>query len=587
MSDNLDLSRFNPVWQDAIFGWMIKDDAFFDKCRVQVKATWFTDPSTTELVNLMYSFHERYSRSSTDSELVGFIHKKHTDRQTQVKYETKLLECLTRTANVGLDVVQTEMTEWIKKCLLKNGIETVVSAYNKKEDISDIELKLVQVQDRVREVGFSDNEDEVRFGDPIAFFANLKKLDSDRCTLGHPDLDFAVASDARCTDVPVTRTAFTDHWVDSTRLTKGSLAKGDTTLLIGSTNTGKTRTMVAVACANIAIGKHVLFAAHEQQAEQIKELFYLCLTGLTSAQVSQLEKNPIYAAQINMADQLIQEYVTYVHHSKIGNYVEDIIGILQSKNKTRQKRYGKGYDLIIDDYPGKLSLRSAIGQKSDPYVSQKTIYNSFVELGNVTKAHVLLAAQLNREGTKRIKNEKKLADLDSISGSFGIPQDMANVITITRVNNGTNDSLIYYVAKTRSNRQHYQFITQARLDICRPFNPTSQAAQFADASVSVDSLLSAFNTTIARSLCGGADVNSMITSNVKTYSPVINEQTVTVINAEFTESTPSGPVLKDGATESDYYAPQNASGDQTELGPNYGGEPPTIESILRRPHELK
>jgi len=465
MSDNIYL-EFTAKEQEAIVGHLFGNYSFFQKCRAAVKFAWFQNPEVAELVKLIYEFWDALDdkRKFTTNEIKGKIGKAHsTDIRRQNSLNSTLDLCLITATTVGLDVLSKDMTGWLRIVTFKNSILKAEQFYNRKEFSKGIPWVATQMQE-ILQLSF-EADDTAQFKDVLGDMKKRQVDHGDCLTIGHPDFDALLMNDTKLPHGP--------NWNPNNLATqtKGGLAKGDTTVLVGSSNAGKTSTIISIIFANIFYFKrHVLYYTHEQKGDDIKFRLLQCFTLLTSHELSMLENHHGHNLKAAEVYKLLDEYLTYVPWTKPTKmFVEDVLASIETKQEEMIAKTGKGYDLFIDDYPGKLKAHHFATKHSSGWEEQGYIYDRFVNLALHYKFHAILATQTNREGYKINRGDAdRMIDQDDIAKSYEIAQIASNVITINRSNEDIALGVVrFFVAKCRSNDPKWTFVTVADYNRCR------------------------------------------------------------------------------------------------------------------------
>jgi hypothetical protein len=213
------------------------------------------------------------------------------------------------------------------------------------------------------------------------------------------------------------------------------LLPGDTSIILAPTNVGKTTAMITIAAKNILRMKHVLFLFHEGRASDIQLKVWCNLL-----KVSQLELMEKYKSSPDMVERLakiLSKHLTLVPVFKPGLTVEEVEAVIERKWQEHRDKYGQGFDMIVDDYPAKLTTAAAKNGGFQWRNMQQYVYNYFVQIALTKHTHVLGAIQTNREGSKINKGAKDAADhrlitLEDVNETFGPMQDVANVASLNR-----------------------------------------------------------------------------------------------------------------------------------------------------------
>lgn len=238
----------------------------------------------------------------------------------------------------------------------------------------------------------------------------------------------------------------------------GGLFRQDNSAIMAPSNTGKTSVLLTIARHAIYKQHNVILITHEGRPALIKTQMLAAFLGVSRrVLMSEWVGNPEKSETIRRTAELIDKYLTFIPYNKSGKmFVEDVVEEIRQRHIEKKAKTGKGFDLIIDDYPKKLKYKYRSGNKDGLYrVEVAEIYDQFVQLAIELDAHCLMAVQTNRAGLK-LNNGKEssefLLGMEEIDEAFGIAQNLGNIITLNR---GPEDKklgiLRYNVAKSRNN----------------------------------------------------------------------------------------------------------------------------------------
>ena len=459
---------FSDIWQEAILGHMMHDYAFFLKCKTHLSPSWFRNPNIGTLVKYTFELHDRVepSRRVLPEEVMGYIVQMYPDVNSQRTYKTLLVQCATLSCtNVGIDLLQRDMTTWIRLLKFREAMMSAESLFNKGDHDKSRQWLQTTLQD-IEQTTF-EGDKSVDFSDFDKYSDEMNEQFSNCLSTGSPGLDTLLMRSA---------TTFPHgHDKDPNRLetlTKGDLAPGDTTVIMGASNSGKTSMVISIIAANIRMGKSVLYITHEQKHTDIRWRLLECMVGMTSEELLFAKKNPDRTNYIKImtASALLTKQLTYFSHTRPDEmWVESVLALIRAQQEEKIAQTGKGYDLLVDDYPGKLRSQKYTSKKSAVWEEQLFVYDQFVNLGRYYNIHVIVPCQTNREGFKITKGDDSYVDQDSVGGSYGVMQLADNVLTLNRSNEDIAQSFIaFYVAKCRSaGMRHGVFGSRTALEYCR------------------------------------------------------------------------------------------------------------------------
>jgi KaiC/GvpD/RAD55 family RecA-like ATPase len=483
IQDNPGLMPFNLATQQAIVGHMFRDFTFFLKCLAYVPFDAFgQDPDTSEMVKLLYQFYRDMpnQRKFTVAEFEGHIAYRYgTDPKVANNFKNKMRECLARAEQIGLDLISRDMTGWIKliKCL---GTFNSVKSMLNNRDYAKVEDWFKSAVVDISSTSFNKSP-VVTFDDSAEFY---KKRELDRancCTLGHPLFDEIILEGSSKVDNVdrASEDASSLSGKHISTITRGGLMLGDTTVLIGPTNSGKTTTVITIVTWNIMMDKSVLYIPLEQKQDDLKDRIFQSVTNLNRTEISR-DAN-IINGKISVADlremanhRYMRRNLVFAPFIKAGEmYVENVISLIRMLREERIAETGKGFDLVIVDYPGKLKAKAYIGKKSGDWAETAYVYDQFVTLGLECNHHSILPAQTNRDGAKVNKGDAdRMIDETDIGKSFDITTLADNVITINRSKEDIERRTVrFHVAKCRASEKGWTFLSASQYDRGRTHGP--------------------------------------------------------------------------------------------------------------------
>lgn len=532
MSENNDTLFLSQLEQDAVIGWMIKDTQFMLKCKHALKPNYFTHSTPAELFSMISSFAEKYGRSPTVGELEGVIHSKFVSASDYNLRRDKALVCLAASKQIGIDVLADKMTDWLRIVILKNSIQEAASIFNKKQYNYAREFVTKKMKD-VIEADFH-QEDRVNYANPLDFYKKRVQVHKDCCTVGHPDFDEALKPGSRTQDTINYQNVFQKP------STTGGLIPGDMTVVVGPSNAGKTTSVVSIIAQNILMRKFVLLITHEQKDEDIKHKIYQCMTRSTSEQLdpSRLESDESRLRNLNFVSQLLEIYLVHVHWIKPGKMmvedVVDMINLRQEKMISREikngdftfKEFGKGFDLLVDDYPAILKSRALNSKNLSSHEEKGYIYRQFLELGRHHKFHVLVPSQTNRTGFKNSSEDSDhVLGQGDIADSFAISQVTDNLITINRgPTDKAKNQVRYYVDKSRSGPTGIMFVTKTDFATSRSMGSDLACTVFEQGASASQNDIDIRLGTITQAMQDGKDQGSAMKNMLENLSNPMPDQ---------------------------------------------------------------
>lgn len=425
---------FNTNRQSAFFGHIVSNKAYYLQVKDRVQKNWFKDPWVSESYGLYQKWSQAYDPNNEKLPSIEEIQSSPDfcsltpDRQNKIRGAITL--AVGSKSTFDWEALVIELTNWLKCRIYLENVTKSTELFNGKkfkEAFGMLEESVRQYQD----VKFFPDE-EIDFLDWKVHFTKSELERQNGLTTGLDVLDKQI--DPACT--------------------KGCLLSGDTTLFLAPTNVGKTTTMISVAVANLFQSKDVLFITHEGRASDIVDKFWCNATGRTKAELLSLYRTD--EDLFKGTSYFFKKHLTYLPINDPDHLtVENVARVIQRKQQERIHKTGKGYDLLIVDYPAKL--QSELSNKIQWQFRQLElyIYNYFVQLALKYGFHAILAIQTNREASKNNRHQGKhgtqnrLVNLEDVSEAWGPITVATNVISLNR-NELYGDKLIFHICKTRS-----------------------------------------------------------------------------------------------------------------------------------------
>lgn len=426
---------FNKMKQRGVVGHMISEPAFFELCWHQIQPDWFTEELLTRKVyEIMWKWREEHLRAPTAEEIKGSpaVMKEPTAEAKKIQAQVDI--CLTASSSFHLDALKKELSEWMKSVIFSRSIRQAGQAFNKR-DFKTVHNIFSDVVKEANNVQFEDLG-EMSFDDPIGHFQQSQTDRQEALTTGLHILDKALLEEAD----------------------GGGLQKGDTTIILAPSNVGKSTALITMACHNIRDRKSVLFMTHEGPPRDIMNKIW---SNLLERPVHELvdrygnlngmKMTPEEEESLIMWRWGLKEYFKYIPYNKPGMTIEDVYPIILRAQEERIAKTGKGFDLLVSDYPAKLTTNRASKGNLPRREIDRIVYDYYVQLALDHKFHSLVAIQTNREGSKVNRGkEERLLTMEDVSESWGAMEMATTVITLNRSELAKqNERMTMYVAKGR------------------------------------------------------------------------------------------------------------------------------------------
>lgn len=466
--ENINLHQFTEEEQDAVIGHAIEDRSFFISCMAHLEASMFTSVLNGAVFQVIQDLYKSMKMHPTKQEIKSKIQSKHHD--APAKYVDRMNACIAMAGNVRLEYLAPRMTGWMYIVKFGSALQEAVRYYNSKQ-FEQGALFYERKMSEAKRTTF-EGDKKITFNDPDRFFSQRNESFEDCLTIGHPIFDKLLREGAAKKDADLTKPP-PKFW------TNGGLVKGDTTVILGPSNSGKTTTVTSIIVPNILNEKHVLYFTHEQKWEDIKTKLFMCMCNATADEL----RKPDNALQGKMefAGKMLDKYLTYIPWVKAGDmWVESVIQEIELQQEYLQAAYGKGYDLMVNDYPGKLKSKEMKGRQT--WEETDYVYDQFVNAAMQHRFHALLPVQTNREGYKVNRGDHssgRVIDQADAAGSFGIMQKADNVITLNRSPEEQAMGIMrFFISKSRTNEAQTTFATKTDFARSRTHNPRLKAMEF-------------------------------------------------------------------------------------------------------------
>ncbi len=403
---------FNKKKQEAVLGWLLIDTKFFLQARNLIKPDWFADPHVSKVYRAMLSWFDDHSRPPTVDEVRYSSEINREEPALRVKLQAKVSEAIHETQNFLLDALAKELTMWLRARIFYSGIHVAQKDFNGER----LEQAYQQMDNALKDI-----KEATFLKDREISFANWRQ-------------DFERA------EVEMSRgLTFGLDTVDDLLLpghSGGSLLPGDTTIILAPTNVGKTTTMLTIALANVLQGKRVLLMTHEGRPTDIQQKIRQNYLDVSRKELLMLPSTDEGCAQLDAMSMYLGRFLTYVPYNKAGLTIEEVEPFIRRKQEEMMAHNnGVGYDMLVSDYPAKLTSRMAQGGNFSKRNIDEIVYGYFIQLALEYGFHSLLAIQTNREGArvnKGQKEERRLLVMEDVHESYGVMQEATNVITANR-----------------------------------------------------------------------------------------------------------------------------------------------------------
>jgi KaiC/GvpD/RAD55 family RecA-like ATPase len=444
----------------AILGHCICTPSFLRNCAKTLTKEHLRDIMIADMYDFVISYYKKYDKGPTRAECESYLSQKFSDVHSLNSYRGLLYEAIDlQVKNFRVEALSEEIGAWLRTLVMRNVFVRGGALFNKSNYLEAQKL-IFEMQGKLKDAAF-DKDERVNMDDMEEIITNVLVNRGKACTLGHPEFDELIMTGAK---IPKSDPRYDESKIEG--MTKGSLLPGEITILMGPINSGKTTTISTVAVANVMMGKKVCVVGCEDPKNKMALKFMQSFCQKTQGELSFTKSEEFI--RINKAwSALSADKLHYFEWIKPGKmFVEDIIDLVENAQERAIAKDGKGFDLLIVDYPGLLDSR--VSRAKDIWDVKRHIYSQLRLLGVKNEFHVLTPIQTNREGFKLNTTAERLLDMGDVAQGFGIVSDADNVITINRTpEDHANFRIKYYVAKTRSGEAKRAFISEVRYDLGR------------------------------------------------------------------------------------------------------------------------
>lgn len=455
MSDLTLENAVSPKFVQALMGHLMKNQQFFVLAEAKIEEKYISDPIIRKIYAICRKFYKKHNRCPTEQELYLEADYRIEDAEHQRAIRSRLVQCSLACGEIDLEVVKRHLTEWYRVQLFYNTLPSVTDTFKQSKasgTFDKVWKGLFDLSKHIQETSF-DPPAVVCLDRPEDFFESLAQESKHLVSIGHPLFDKALNENAET----------------------GSLRAGEVTVLMGPINVGKTTTLMSVVVHNALIAKKdVLFVGGEGVDSDLLSKMYSCATGISTRDLSLYRKDEKVVSVLGKVAPLLSEKIVLLMDSS--KTIEEVEAIIDREQEKRINEKGKGFDLVVYDYLGRLTTKEAQGGKLSRHEALGRVAVSFEALATKHRFHVITPHQVNREGIKinegkgfgrQDGGQRWLSQSDS-GESIEVLKPVANVITINcfpamRKNN----VMAFYIDKCRSSSVGKTFMTQTDFSASR------------------------------------------------------------------------------------------------------------------------
>jgi len=438
---------FSTRKQDAILGHLVKNDKFFKYARDKILPHWFVDPFNGKIYQARLNFMKQNGRPPGLDELQHSTDFAQETQAYRTKMMTKMALAEQESEIFKLDGLTPELTSWMKCRVYHESVEASVKRFNAERYDQAVEILNKAVKEYM-EISF-DGSSEVDFTD-LSFLKTSIYDRTNALTFGLKKFDEKLLPDNNG---------------------GGSLLPGDSTVLIGPNNVGKTTVMITIVRHNLYNQKSVLYIPIEGRLTDLQEKIWCSVLDINKVELLRKYETEKGLEELNRYAKMITENLVFVPQLKAGLMVEDVAQIIRKKQQEREALKGKGFDLVVIDYPAKLSTKQAEGGHMQRRHIDAYVYNYFVQLALELNYHSLVAIQVNREGSKINRGlkgaEERLLVPEDVMEAWEATCTATNIVTINRSPTMASRNVVtFYICKSRSSETGWAIAAKSNYGNC-------------------------------------------------------------------------------------------------------------------------
>lgn len=434
-------------------GHLIIDEKLYQQVSRRIQSNWFVNAYHGKVYKILNDVTKLIGRPPNRVELENSSSITAEDNATRNKLITTITVACIDAGQIRWDAIKPELTEWLKSKILQETILKSAQHWNKGQWHDTAKL-MQYAANEYREAQF-DEGIEVSFDNLEDSLSRQKEDKNSALPTGLPLLDSALLDNA----------------------TSGGLLRGDTTVIMAPVNAGKTTSLITVARHNIFRQNDVLLMTHEGRPESIRNNVLKACLDCSEDQLLNLYHTPEGLEKLKAVSAILKKYFTYIPYNKAGMKVEDVVPIIRRAQEDRITKTGKGYDLLVVDYPALLTTDQIKANLAIRNVLD-IVYQFYVQLALEYNFHSLLAIQTNREGSKvnNGMNTNRLLTKEDVQEAWGPMASASNVITLNRSPTAKKKNrLTYYVDKSRSSETGKAIVARTNFAHSLTHSPTMGA----------------------------------------------------------------------------------------------------------------
>lgn len=443
---------FSEVRQSAVLGHTILDPHFFKRCVDLIQPTWWSNVFDGRVWTARRDFYKRFGMISTDAELLDSDGFRLENQGVRNRMIVAVEQAKLNAQHYRLETLIPELTDWLHARFFHEGMDGGEQLFNQQRFREAYALMREKL--RLIDTTSFEQDNAFDFSDPVSFVQSRMEEAKAAISFGLAEVDKLLLPSGEG---------------------RASLLPGDTTTILAPTNIGKTTALITVIAHNLWEQKAVLWLSHEGKKEDLADKVWCAMLGVNRDQFYRMVLKPENDAERQAVRSTVATYerfFKYVPMNRPGLTVEEVAAEVDRRQHEYASQYGQGYDMLVDDYPAKLTSRDVgEGIFREGRSLRLHVYNYFVQMALEYNFHALLAAQTNRTGYKINKqakgHEQRLLGVEDSDEAFGPMQVSTNVLTLNRNSwCQQNNWVIWYISKSRSNQTGWAIAARSKFANC-------------------------------------------------------------------------------------------------------------------------
>lgn len=413
--------KFNREFQLSVLKLMLFDSLFISKCCEYLKKSYFQDEILGWFFNNFKEHYEKHKKFPDEVTILNDIDIRISD---EVKEDYKTVFSDICSSNIeNSEYIKSKMTEFARTAYFVTGHNEYIELYKKNAPIEEIYEKHAKVSENLYTINF-DGDDAINVEDFDSLLKELKDSQKNKITTGIKELDYALL---------------------------GGMPRQSVTTILAGYNEGKTTFMINVAVEAAYCDKKVLFIYNEGRK--------IHLFGKFISKISNSVYNEIVSGlNVDEEIRILKQAKSFMENRIVIKEMRDVGGTVENLySYCKQKKKEFDYDLLVVDYAGNLEVNSKDVNSS--HEKMEKIWKTLDQMSAELDCAVLTAAQFNREGVKKAKQNNRKEDdgsfkiVDSSDVGLGMAINKISDTIITINPYGKDKSIVLFVDKTRENEK--------------------------------------------------------------------------------------------------------------------------------------